>query len=201
MVGDVGWCVACRALGIRRWCKALGEILGEIDTGQGSIFEELNGSPILIPNALGFDTSGNIFLADTALDGGAFELPFEDKSGVWMIPAGALDDLADGKRPAQLPVFLAEPEHPDGVEVSPLDGKIYVNTVAGAVGAPGPAGGGLYALTMSHFKSGELPEPMDRDLGALDGLDFTRGGRPSTVTALPSAMSDSASSSRVSKPL
>lgn len=153
-----------------------GQTLGEIDTGQGSIFEELNGSPILIPNALGFDASGNIFVADTALGGGSFEPPFEDKSGVWMIPVGALDDLADGKRPAQLPVFLALPGHPDGVEISPLDGKIYVNTVGAAVGAPDPAGGGIYALTMNNFKTGELPDPIDRDLGALDGLDFTRAG-------------------------
>ena len=153
-----------------------GQVLGEIDLGHGSLFEELNGSPVLIPNAIGFDASGNLFLTDTALAGDQFEPPFENKGGVWMIPAGAIDDLAAGKRPAQLPLFLPMPGKPDGVEVSHLDGNVYVNTVGLAAGAPDPIGGGIYALTMSNFETGDLPPPIDRDLGALDGLDFTRGG-------------------------
>ena len=153
-----------------------GETLGEIDMGHGSLFEEINGSPVLIPNAIGFDASGNLFLADTALAGDQYDPPFENKGGVWMIPVGALDALVAGNRPDELPVFLPVPGHPDGVEVSPVDGKVYVNTVGPAAGAPDPAGGGIYALSMDNFKTGELPAPFDRDLGALDGLDFTRGG-------------------------
>ena len=153
-----------------------GDVLGEIDVGHGSIFEEINGTPVILPNAMGFDAGGNLFLVDTALAGNQFDPPFEGKGGVWMIPAGSIDDLAAGARPDQLPVFLPVPGFPDGVEVSPLDGKVYVNTVGPAVGAPDPAGGGIYALTMDNFNSGELPAPFDRDLGALDGLDFTRGG-------------------------
>ena len=153
-----------------------GETLGEIDMGHGSLFEGINGSPVLIPNAIGFDASGNLFVADTALAGDQFDPPFENKGGVWMIPVGAIDALVAGNRPEELPTFLPVPGHPDGVEVSPLDGKVYVNTVGPAAGAPDPAGGGIYALTMDNFKSGELPSPVDRNLGALDGLDFTRGG-------------------------
>ena len=153
-----------------------GDILGEIDVGHGSIFEEINGTPVILPNAMGFDASGNLFLVDTALAGNQFDPPFEGKGGVWMIAAGSIDALASGARPDELPVFLPVPGFPDGVEVSPLDGKIYVNTVGQAVGAPDPAGGGIYALTMDNFSSGELPAPFDRDLGALDGLDFTTAG-------------------------
>lgn len=153
-----------------------GQTLGKIDMGHGSLFEEINGSPVLIPNAIGFDASGNLFLADTALAGDQYDPPFENKGGVWMIPVGALDALVAGDRPDEMPVFLPVPGHPDGVEVSPLDGKVYVNTVGPAAGAPDPAGGGIYALTMDNFATGDLPDPVDRDLGALDGLDFTRGG-------------------------
>jgi hypothetical protein len=153
-----------------------GQTLGEIDMGHGSLFEEINGTPVLIPNAIGFDASGNLFVTDTALAGGQFEPPFEDKGGVWMIPAGAIDDLAAAKRPAQPPIFLPVPGKPDGVEVSHLDGKVYINTVGLAAGAPDPIGGGIYALTMENFQTGDVPPPIDRDLGALDGLDFTRGG-------------------------
>ena len=52
-----------------------GERLGEIDMGHGSLFEEINGSPVLIPNAIGFDASGNLFLADTALAGDQYDPP------------------------------------------------------------------------------------------------------------------------------
>ncbi|MEE9148270.1 MAG: hypothetical protein V3U27_12815 [Candidatus Tectomicrobia bacterium] len=153
-----------------------GQILGEINTGSGSIFEEITGSPIILINALGFDARGNLFVADTAFGGNQFVPPFEPKGGIWMIPVEALDDLAAGTTPPQRPRFLPIPGNPDGVEVSPRDGKIYVNTVGPVAGAADPAGGGIYALTSSNFRTGWLPPPIDRNLGALDGLDFTTGG-------------------------
>jgi hypothetical protein len=153
-----------------------GKVLGEIKTGAGSIFEKITGSPIILLNALGFDTKGNLFFADTAFGGDQFVPPFEPKGGIWMLPVGCLDDLAAGKQPREKPMFVAIPGNPDGVEVSPVDGKIYVNTVGPVAGAPDPAGGGIYAFTPDHLAAGELPTPVDRNLGALDGLDFTRGG-------------------------
>jgi hypothetical protein len=153
-----------------------GKILGEISTGPGSIFEKITGSPIILINALGFDQEGNLFVADTAFGGDQFSPPFEPKGGIWMIPVGSLDALADNKEPAQKPMFVAIPGNPDGVEVSPSDRKVYVNTVGPVAGAPDPAGGGIYALTIDDFKAGRLPAPTDRNMGALDGLDFTTGG-------------------------
>jgi hypothetical protein len=93
-----------------------------------------------------------------------------------MIAHGALDALADGQEPGEPPVFLEIPGNPDGVEVSPADGRIYVNTVGPVGGAPDPANGGIYALTRDDVANGKLPPPVDGDLGALDGLDFTAGG-------------------------
>jgi hypothetical protein len=154
-----------------------GEVLGEIDTGQGSVFEQINGSPIVLINALGFDAEGNAYVADTAFGADQFDPPFEAKGGLWMIPHGALDALADGQVQAEPPVFVAVPGNPDGVEVSPADGKIYVNTVGPVAGAPDPANGGIYALTKDGIVNSKLlPRPVDSDLGALDGLDFTAGG-------------------------
>lgn len=153
-----------------------GEVLGEIDTGTGSAFHDISGEPIALINALGFDAEGNMYVADTAFGAGQFEPAFEGQSGVWMIPVGALDVLADGGAPEEPPVFLAVPGNPDGVEVSPIDGMIYINTVGPVADAPDPAGGGIYALSKSAFIDGKLPAPFDQDLGALDGLDFTAGG-------------------------
>ena len=124
-----------------------GKVLGEIDTGQGSLFERINGAPIVLINALGFDAEGNAYVADTAFGADQFDPPFAGKSGLWLIPHGALDALADGQEPAEAPVFIEIPGNPDGVEVSPVDGKIYVNTVGPVGGAPDPADGGIYALT------------------------------------------------------
>jgi sugar lactone lactonase YvrE len=153
-----------------------GEVLGEIDTGQGSVFEEINGSPIILINALGFDADGNVYVTDTALGAGQFDPPFEGKGGLWMIPHSALDALADGRAPADPPMFLEIPGNPDGVEVSPTDGKVYVNTVGAFANLADPANGGIYALTKEDIANNKLPPPVDGDLGALDGLDFTAGG-------------------------
>jgi hypothetical protein len=153
-----------------------GEVLGEIETGQGSLFEQINGSPIVLINALGFDQEGNAYVADTAFGADQFDPPFEPKSGLWLIPHASLDALADGQEPSEPPVFIGIPGNPDGVEVSPTDGKVYVNTVGPVGGAPDPANGGIYALTKDEIADNKLPPPVDGDLGALDGLDFTAGG-------------------------
>jgi hypothetical protein len=156
-----------------------GEVLGEIATGHGSVFEEINESPVLLINAIGFDQEGNAYFADTAFGGDQFEPPFAPKGGIWMVPHGAIDALAEGQTPEEQPRFIAIPGNPDGVEVSPEDGRIYVNTVGPVAGAPDPANGGIYALSTEDFADeGEtkLPPPADQGLGALDGLDFTAGG-------------------------
>jgi hypothetical protein len=158
-----------------------GEVLGEIDTGQGSLFEEIGGSPISLSNAPAFDQEGNLYVANTGFGADQFEPPFEASGGLWMIPHGALDALAAGETPDDQPKFIAIPGNPDGVEVSPGDGMVYVNTVGPVGGAPDPANGGIYALSKEDFtgaaaSEGKLPPPADRDLGALDGLDFTAGG-------------------------
>ncbi|WP_143301120.1 hypothetical protein, partial [Candidatus Entotheonella palauensis] len=58
-----------------------GQILGEIKTGVGSTFEEVTGSPITLINALGFDKSGNVYIADTAFGGDQFDPPVPPKGG------------------------------------------------------------------------------------------------------------------------
>jgi hypothetical protein len=153
-----------------------GEVLGEIDTGQGSVFEQLNGSPIILINALGFDADGNVYVTDSAIGADQFDPPFEGKGGLWMIPHSALDALADGGVPADPPIFIAIPGNPDGVEISPTDGKIYVNTVGAFADLADPANGGIYALSKEDITIKKLSPPVDSDLGALDGLDFTSGG-------------------------
>ena len=149
-----------------------GKILGEIDTGAGSVFEEITGSPIILINALGFDKDGNLFVADTAFGGAQFDPPWDGAGGLWKISVKSLDALASGKKASKMPEFLSIPGNPDGVEVSPIDGMVYVNTVGPVAGAPDPANGGIYAI--SDMKS--LPAPIDGNLGALDGLDFTAQG-------------------------
>lgn len=150
-----------------------GTVLGALDLGSGSLFEKINGSPIMLCNALGFDSGGNLFVVDSGIGGGQFDPPFVDKGGLWRISHAALDNVAAGTQPAEMPHFLAIPGVPDGVEVSPKDGLVYVNTVGLLVGAPDPAGGGIYAIDGNVMT---LTTPIDRDMGALDGLDFTDGG-------------------------
>ena len=73
----------------------------------------------------------------------------------------------------------ASNERWDGIEVAP-DGMIHFNTVGVAAGLKDPAEGGMYKLKKSDFTSGKLPEPFNRGLGALDGLDFAGSNRLDT---------------------
>lgn len=156
-----------------------GKILGEIKMGADSAFGKANGgAPATLPNAAGFDKEGNLYVADTAVGGPSFEPPVTTKPGVFMIPIGSLDDLADGKDATVY--FISMPEGgPDGVEVA-ADGSIHTNTVGVAAGMNDPAQGGMYRLSADDFKNGNLPAPFVTGLGALDGLDFVGSVRLDT---------------------
>ena len=166
-----------------------GEVLGEISTGPGSVFEEVSGQPVVLLNAIAFDAEGNLYFADTALGGAQFDPPFAGKGGVWMIPVESLDALAGGGETEEKPRFLPLAGAPDGIEISPADGKIYVNTVGPAVGVDDPAKGGVYALSKEDFAADAAtwtaPAPVEQGLGALDGLDFTAGGAMINTQIIP----------------
>jgi hypothetical protein len=93
-----------------------------------------------------------------------------------MIPNNALDDLSAGKTPTATPLFISMPGAPDGVDVSPIDGTIHVNTVGRAAGVDDPDRGGMWKLTKDDFKAGRLPKAFSSGWGALDGLAFTATG-------------------------
>jgi hypothetical protein len=154
-----------------------GKILGEIPWTVNSFLAGIGGGPATLPNAAGFDREGNFYVSDTGLANGS--------PGVFMIPHGALDDLASGRITTETPLFIAMPGAPDGVEVSPVDGTIHVNTVGVAAGMNDPARGGMYRLTQEDFRQGRLPAPFSQDWGALDGLVFTATGTRLDTQILP----------------
>jgi hypothetical protein len=162
-----------------------GKILGEIGWDADSPLARVTGGPATLPNAAGFDTDGNLYVADSGIGGG--------RPGLLMIPHGAIDDLASGRTPTLLPVFLPVAGLPDGVEVSPVDGTIHLNTVGQAAGAEDPAKGGMWRLTREDVMARRLPSPFRTGLGALDGLAFTARGtrldtqilQPNYITVVP----------------
>ena len=156
-----------------------GKILGAIKLGAGSAAEKVSGVVGTLPNALAFDQAGNLYLAETGIGGSQFEPPIQTKGGgVYLFPTSSLDALAEG-RDAPLYYIPVPNGGPDGIEVAP-DGMIHFNTVGVAAGLQDPAEGGMYKLKKSDFTSGKLPEPFNRGLGALDGLDFAGSNRLDT---------------------
>jgi len=156
-----------------------GKILGRIKLGPGSAAHKASGVTATLANALAFDKQGNLYLAETGIGGAQFEPAIQTKGGgVYMFPHGSLDALAEGREASVS--YIPVPEGgPDGIEVAP-DGSIHVNTVGAGAGLKDPAEGGMYRLQPSDFKSGKLPEPFNRGLGALDGLDFAGNKRLDT---------------------
>jgi len=156
-----------------------GNVLGEIKLGEGSAAYKAAGVPATLANALAFDKSGNLYLADTGVAGGTFDPPIATKGGgIYLFPKSSIDDLAEGKD-AKVS-YLAVPEGgPDGIEVGP-DGLIHFNTVGVAAGLKDPAEGGQYKVTKSDIENGKLPAPFGKGFGALDGLDFAGSVRLDT---------------------
>jgi hypothetical protein len=162
-----------------------GKILGKIPWNAGSFLAKLTGAPATLPNAAAFDRHGNLYVTDTGIGGGTLQPKLDTRPGVVMIPHGALDDLAAGQNPGTMPVFLSMPGGPDGIEVSPLDGTIHVNSVGLAAGFPDADKGGMWRLTQSDFKAGRLPKAFSGNWGALDGLVFTAKGARLDTQILP----------------
>jgi hypothetical protein len=158
---------------------ANGKVLGTIKLGQGSAAAKASGVIATLANALAFDATGNLYLAETGIAGGLFNPPIATKGGgVYLFPTSSLDALAEGR---DAPVsYVAVPEGgPDGIEVAP-DGVIHFNTVGVAAGLKDPAEGGMYKIKKADIIAGKLPEPFNRGLGALDGLDFAGNNRLDT---------------------
>src|SRR5262245_50867249 len=121
-----------------------GRILGEVPWSAGSVLAKVTGAPATLPNAAAFDKQGNLYLADTGLAGATLEPKLEARPGVVMIPHGAIDALASGQATSARIGFIPMPGGPDGIEVSPLDGTIHVNTVGVAAGLPDTDKGGMW---------------------------------------------------------
>src|SRR5262245_22421066 len=162
-----------------------GQILGEIPWSEGSMLSKVAGAPATLPNAAAFDRQGNLYLTDTGLAGGTLEPKLEARPGIVMIPHGALDALAAGTAPGSKPLFIAMPGGPDGIEVSPVDGTIHVNSVGVAAGLPDADKGGMWRLTRDDFVAGRLPKAFSGGWGALAGLVFTRNGSRLDTQILP----------------
>lgn len=155
-----------------------GGVLGQIKMGFDSTFWKKTKAIATLPNAIGFDKEGNLYIADTAIGGAGYEPALVTASGIWMVPHDSIDPIANGWD-ADVH-FVAMPEGgPDGMEVAP-DGSIHINTVGAVAGMKDPAEGGMYKLTKQDFMAGRLPEPFAKGLGALDGLVFAGNARLDT---------------------
>lgn len=155
-----------------------GGVLGQLKMGYTSTFWKKTKAIATLPNAIGFDKEGNLYIADTAIGGAAYEPPIDTASGIWMVPHTSIDTIANGWDDEVY--FVPMPEGgPDGMEVAP-DGSIHTNTVGAVAGMKDPADGGMYRLTKEDFMAGRLPAPFAKGLGALDGLDFVGNVRLDT---------------------
>ena len=157
-----------------------GAPLGEIGMAAGSAFAKASGAPVAQPNALAFDPDGTLYVTDTGNGGASFRPKLRTRPGVYQVANASLDALAQGQDPPKPLRFVPIPGGPDGIEASPADRSIHVNTVGMAAGLEDRAKGGMYRLTDFYFEKGKAPEPFARGLGALDGLTFVADKRLDT---------------------
>jgi hypothetical protein len=170
-----------------------GVILGKICLGATSQFAKISGGPVMLVNALAFDKAGNLYIVDTGFGHDTYKPAFRYCGGTWKVPAESIGPLAEGKPAPSPPQFIPNPSWPDGVEVSPITGEVWINTVM-PPSDEDPFKGGMWALRDADFNSGVQPPPLFKGLGRLDGLDFTVrgtcihteiGGTPNSIVVVP----------------
>jgi len=151
-----------------------GEVRGEIPLWEGSaIGRKFNG--LDQPNGIAIDAKGNLYVGDIPNSNPDPDpaAPPPVPPAVYMIPHGALDDLAAGNEGAAETVRrVVMPGYVNGLAVSPVDNSCF----AVSCSPIDPVHGGIYNLTSSAFESGMQPDPLHRDLGILDGVGVTRRG-------------------------
>ncbi len=162
-----------------------GNSLGKLAWNAGSLLAKASGAPATLPNALGFDKQGNLYIAETGLGGASLEPKLDTRPGVLMIAHDALDAVAANEAPASPLAFMPMPGGPDGLGVSPVDGTIQVNTVGQAAGLPDKDKGGMWKFTKADLMEGKLPKAFSSNWGALDGLVFTSKGTRLDTQILP----------------
>lgn len=154
-----------------------GDIFGEINLGADSEFAKITGGPLILVNALAFDKTGNLYVVDTGFGFDTYKPAFPYNGGVWKIPAESIDALAVGQPAPIPPQFIPNPSWPDGIEVSPITGEVWYNTVLPPSDPDvDPFKGGIWAVSDADFNKGIEPPPLFKNLGRLDGLDFTVRG-------------------------
>jgi hypothetical protein len=152
-----------------------GNIIGRISMAAGTVFDKINGSPPALLNSLTFDKDGNLYVADTEVGFDSFKPNLKKVGGTWKIFHDTIDDLSMGKFVEAKPQFIRNAWWPDGIEANPITNDIWVNIV-GELKPENPSQGGTWAYRAADFKSGKSPEPIYKNLGRLDGMDFTVNG-------------------------
>jgi hypothetical protein len=152
-----------------------GKCLGKISLCMKSAFAKITGAPVMLVNALAFDKAGNLYIVDTGFGHDTYKPAFKYAGGTWKVPAESIDALAAGETPPSPPQFIPNPSWPDGVEVSPITGEIWINTVMPPMDSD-PYKGAMWALRDVDFIRGTQPDALYTGLGRLDGLDFTVRG-------------------------
>ncbi|MET0303376.1 MAG: hypothetical protein ABW040_04950 [Microbacteriaceae bacterium] len=152
-----------------------GTVLGAIPLHAGSPFAE-RFNEVDQPNGLAIDSQGNLYVGDipNSNPDPDPQAPPPVPPAVYRIPHDVIDSLADGSSDGLDRVQrVMMPNYVNGLTVSPVD------DVCHAVScnlASDPVGGGVYRLTQDDFDRGEQPDPIQRDLGVLDGIGVTRRG-------------------------
>ncbi len=154
-----------------------GKILKKADMGPASNLKLKGEFPLVSPNSIAFDKSGNLYVADTGIGGNLFRNRVKTQPVIYRIERSGLVDLFSGTAPNAVQVMKIS-SIPGDLSYQAEDDAVYfvANHLQGATR------GAVFKVSSQDFQSVLKIQTVVRDMTALASMRLTPRGRALLAT-------------------
>ncbi len=159
-------------IGLSLFDPLSGKLLGKADLGPESDLKMKGSLPLISPNSITFDKSGNLYIADTGIGGNLFKNRVKAQPAVYRINRAGLVDLFSGTAPMDVDVMKIS-SIPGDISYESRDDSVYfvANHLQGATK------GAVFKVSSDDFQDVMKIQTVCRDLTALSSMRMTPNGK------------------------
>lgn len=159
-------------IGISLYDPETGKLIKKVDLGPASNVKLKGEHPLISPNSITVDKSGNVYIADTGIGGNLFKKRVQAQPVIYRISASGLVDMFSGRNPMDVEVMKISSIPGD---VSYQDEEDSVFFVANHI--QGATKGAVFKVASSDFHNVMKIQTVVRELTALSSMRLTPSGK------------------------